>query len=122
MSDPHRILAAPHVTIEHRGPAGDPPEALLELIRQLEPAEVLVGIPFNMDGSEGEMALEARRFATGLRNGLEIPVIERDERLSSLEADRRLKESGLPRGKRREKGRRDMLAAAVLLEDYLAEN
>lgn len=83
---------------------------------------MLVGIPFNMDGSTGEMALEARRFAAELRAVLDIPVVERDERLSSLEADRRLKESGLPAGKRREKGRRDMLAAAVLLEDYLAES
>lgn len=122
VSDPGRILASPHGTIENRGTADKPPDGLLELLRRLEPAEVLVGIPFNMDGSAGEMALEARRFASGLRAVLEIPVVERDERLSSLEADRRLNESGLPRGKRREKGRRDMLAAAVLLEDYLAES
>lgn len=122
VSDPGRILALPHGTIEHRGPAGEPPDGLLALLRRLEPAEVLVGIPFNMDGSAGEMALEARRFADGLRAVLGIPVVERDERLSSLEADRRLSESGLPRGRRREKGRRDMLAAAVLLEDYLAES
>jgi len=122
ISDPGRILASPHGAIEHRGPAGEPPDGLLALLRRLEPAEVLVGIPFNMDGSAGEMALEARRFASELRAVLGIPVVERDERLSSLEADRRLSESGLPRGRRREKGRRDMLAAAVLLEDYLAES
>ena len=122
VSDPGRILASPHGTIEHWGRAEKPPDGLLALLRRLEPAEVLVGIPFNMDGSAGEMALEARRFASALRAALEVPVVERDERLSSLEADRRLSESGLPRGRRREKGRRDMLAAAVLLEDYLAES
>jgi putative Holliday junction resolvase len=122
VSDPGRILASPHATIEHRAAAGDLPDALIELLRDLKPAEVVVGIPLNMDGSEGEMALEARRFGEQIRVRLDLLVTERDERLSSLEADRRLRESGLPRGKRRDKGRRDMLAATVLLEDFLAES
>ncbi len=122
MSDPGRILAAPHAVIEHRGAGGVPPTELIALLREIGPAEILLGIPLNMDGSEGVMASETRRFGEGLRKQLDIPVTERDERLSSLEADRRLRESGLPRGKRREKGRRDMMAATVLLEDYLAEN
>jgi putative Holliday junction resolvase len=121
VSDPGRVLASPHAAIEYRGASGEPPSQLIALLREIGPAEVLLGIPLNMDGSEGEMALEARRFGAGLREHLDIPVIERDERLSSLEADRRLRESGLPRTKRRNKGRRDMMAATVLLEDYLAE-
>ncbi len=121
ISDPGRILASPHSTIEHRGARGEPPAALLSLIRTLEPAEVVIGIPFNMDGSEGEMAREARRFGRRIAAELDIRIVERDERLSSIEADRRLKETGLSRQRRREKGRRDMLAAAVLLEDYLME-
>jgi putative Holliday junction resolvase len=95
---------------------------LVQLLVNLEPAEILVGIPLNMDGSEGEMAAEARRFGEQIGSRLSVLVTERDERLSSVEADRRLRESSLPRGKRREKGRRDMLAATVLLEDYLAES
>jgi putative Holliday junction resolvase len=122
ISDPGRILATPHAVVEHRAGIRTPPAELIALLRDLEPAEILLGIPLNMDGSEGEMALESRRFGAGIREQLEIPVIERDERLSSIEADRRLKDSGLPRGKRRQKGRRDMMAATVLLEDYLAEN
>jgi putative Holliday junction resolvase len=121
VSDPGRVLASPHSTIEHRAPAGEPPTALLELLKQLGPTEVLIGLPLNMDGSEGTMVVEARRFGARIGELLELQITERDERLSSVEADRRLLESGLPRGKRREKGRRDMVAAAVLLEDFLAE-
>jgi putative Holliday junction resolvase len=122
ISDPGRILASPHAVIENRGSTGTPPPELIALLREMAPAEVLLGVPLNMDGSEGEMASETRRFGAAIRERLDIPVTERDERLSSLEADRRLRESGLPRGKRREKGRRDMMAATVLLEDYLAEH
>jgi len=121
VSDPGRVLASPHSTIEHRSPAGEPPGALLELLKQLAPTEVLIGIPLNMDGSEGAMVSEARKFGTRIGEILGLPVTERDERLSSVEADRRLREAGVSRSKRREKGRRDMIAAAVLLEDFLAE-
>ena len=121
VSDPGRVLASPHSTIEHRAPVGEPPGALLDLLRQLEPAEVLIGIPLNMDGSEGAMVVEARKLGTRIGELLGLPVTERDERLSSVEADRRIRESGLSRARRREKGRRDMVAAAVLLEDFLAE-
>lgn len=121
VSDPGRILASPHSTIEHRAPAGEPPPALLELLKQLGPTEVLIGLPLNMDGSEGVMVVEARQFGARIGAMLDLPVTERDERLSSVEADRRLLDSGLSRSKRREKGRRDMVAAAILLEDFLAE-
>jgi putative Holliday junction resolvase len=121
VSDPGRILASPHSTIENRSPAGEPPDELLELLRRLEPTEVLIGIPLNMDGSEGAMVVEARRFGARIEALLGLPVTERDERLSSVEADRRLREAGLSRTRRRDKGRRDMMAAAVLLEDFLAE-
>lgn len=121
VSDPGRILASPHSTIEHTAPPGEPPAALLDLLTDLGPVEVLIGIPLNMDGSEGEMVVEARRFGNRIQKLSGIPVTERDERLSSIEADRRMLEAGLSRNRRREKGRRDMIAAAVLLEDFLAE-
>ena len=121
VSDAGRVVASPHSTFELRSPAGEPPGALLELLRQLAPTEVLIGIPLNMDGSEGAMVSEARKFGTRIGEILGLPVTERDERLSSVEADRRLREAGVSRSKRREKGRRDMIAAAVLLEDFLAE-
>jgi len=99
----------------------EPPEGLLRLLQDLEPAVVLVGIPVNMDGSAGEMASEAKKFAARIAFLSGRPVVERDERLTSYEADEMLREMALPRRKRREKGLRDMLAATLLLREYLAE-
>lgn len=82
---------------------------------------IVVGIPLNMDGSEGEMASEARRFGLRVGEGTGVPVIERDERLTSVEAERRLRDIGAGRRARDAKGRADMVAAAIVLEDYLAE-
>jgi putative Holliday junction resolvase len=121
VSDPGRVLASPRATLANAAPVGEPPAALLDLVRELEAVEIVVGVPLNMDGSEGPMAVEARGFARRLSQRTGLPVHERDERLSSVEAERRLQDLDLPRAKRRDKGRRDRLAAAVLLEDFLAE-
>jgi RNase H-fold protein (predicted Holliday junction resolvase) len=51
-----------------------------------------------------------------------VPVVERDERLTSFEARELLRDMDLPRRKRREKGLRDMLAATVILREFLAES
>ncbi len=81
----------------------------------------MVGVPLNMDGTEGEMAREARKFALQLGAAAGVPIVERDERLSSVEAERTIHELGLPKKKRQNRGLRDMIAAAVLLDDYMRE-
>ncbi|MEE8572777.1 MAG: Holliday junction resolvase RuvX [Gemmatimonadota bacterium] len=120
-SDPSRTIASPHVTLKNEDPPTEPPQGLLNLLKDLAPAVVLVGIPIHMDGSVGEMASEARKFAARLTALSGLQVLERDERLTSYEADEMLREMDLPRRKRREKGLRDMLAATLLLKEYLEE-
>lgn len=114
------MIASPHsvLTADPDAPASVP-SALLELIEQLRPSEIVVGIPLHMDGREGEMAGEARGFARGLAAATGLPVVEWDERLSSRSAERTLLDIGAPRSRRREKGRLDMVAAATLLRGYL---
>jgi len=120
-TDPSRMIASPHSTVRNDDPPSEPPKTLLRLLRELEPGIVLVGIPVNMDGSSGGMAAEARVFATKLATLASVPVIERDERLSSFEAEEMLREMDLPRRRKREKGLTDMLAATVLLREFLEE-
>ncbi len=79
---------------------------------------IVVGLPLNMDGSEGPAARAARGFADRLQRALGIAVELFDERLTSFEAEERLK--GLPVGRRRRKPAVDALAAAVILEGWLA--
>jgi putative Holliday junction resolvase len=75
-----------------------------------------VGLPVNMDGSEGPMARHARNFAAKLAEAWRIEVKLQDERLSSFEAEGRLANS-MSRGKK--KPAIDAVAAAVILESYL---
>lgn len=78
---------------------------------------VLVGLPINMDDTEGPRATSARAFGTALAERCRLPVEFHDERLSSFEADESLKGSGLTRkGKKRIQ---DAVAAATILQDWL---
>lgn len=120
-TDPLRMISSPHSTVVNVDPPTDPPAELLRLLEELEPQLVLVGIPVHMDGREGEMAAECRRFASRLSAATGLEVLERDERLTSYAADELLREMDLPRRRRREKGLRDMLAATLLLRDFLSE-
>lgn len=119
-SDPTRTLVSPRATVENGDPAAEPPEELLRVLRELEPEEVVVGIPLEMDGTSGEMAEEVRSFAGNLREELEMPVVEWDERLTTDQAEDYLREGGTsPTRRGRDKGRLDRAAAAVLLRRYL---
>ncbi len=122
VTDPSRTIASPHATVKNADPPAEPPEGLVRLLRDLEPAVVLVGVPVHMDGTAGEMAAEARKFAARLALLCGVPVVERDERLTSYEADEMLREMELSRRRRRERGLRDRLAATLLLREYLEED
>ncbi|MFH0882716.1 MAG: Holliday junction resolvase RuvX [bacterium] len=88
-----------------------------ETVEKEEVERIIIGLPLNMDGSEGVSAGNARRFAELIRGEVGIPVEMVDERLSSFEAEHRLREIG--RKPSRDKGRVDRAAAALLLQEYL---
>jgi putative Holliday junction resolvase len=92
-------------------------EVIRTLIGSRNVDRLVVGLPLNMDGSEGAGARSARSFAQALGESLDIPVDLFDERLTSFEAKERLKgRSG--RG-RRKKGVVDAVAAAIILDGWL---
>ena len=81
---------------------------------------IVVGLPLNMDGTEGPRAVMSRAFGSQLADRTGLPVEYQDERLTSFEADESLKGSGLTR-----KGRKrvqDAIAAASILEDWLGDH
>jgi putative Holliday junction resolvase len=118
VSDPTRTIASPHSVIENRGEPLQPPDRLVALVRETSPEAVVLGIPFRMDGGEGEMAKEVREFGRRLAEATGVRVVEWDERLTSALARRSLAEAG-QRGRRAPKGREDMVAAAHLLRAYM---
>lgn len=119
LSDPGGVLATPHSMVANEAPPDRPPEALLETIREIDPARIVVGVPLEMDGSPGEMARETRRFGRHLAFRTGLSVEEWDERLTTARASRILLESEPRRSRRRRKGRLDQAAAAVILQSYL---
>lgn len=95
-------------------------EKLKEIARQWNVRSLLVGYPLHMSGSESRQSEYTREFAERLGRYLELPVVFLDERLTSVEAERLLREAGASLEER--KHAVDRLAAVLLLESYLAHN
>ncbi len=103
-------------------PSGPDWSAIEREIRAAQPRLVVVGIPYNADGSAGALTNAARDFGSALRERFGVDVRHVDERWSSLEASdalRRSRAHGL-RARRVRRGDLDSVAAAVILERWLA--
>ena len=92
-------------------------ESLVRAINQQRPDAIIVGLPLNMDGTEGPAARSAREFAACLAAKVSIPMHFQDERLTSHAAEQHLNQSG--RTHNEKKQLRDALAACEVLKDFL---
>lgn len=92
-------------------------EYLAEKANEWGVRKIVVGLPLNMDGTEGEQARRVREFAVALEAAVGVPVELWDERLSTAEAERVLLEADLSR--RRRQKLRDELAAVLILQSWL---
>lgn len=111
-------LASPCGVIEKAiRPGAELVEAIAASAEEYGADELVFGLPLNMDGTEGPRSKLVRAFAerAGARTGLRVHF--QDERLTSAEADWSMARSGLTRGQK--KSRRDALAAAAILRDFL---
>ena len=105
------------------GPNGPRWQVIDSLMRDWQPDMAVVGLPYNVDGSDSNMTAAARGFASDLARRFGMEVVLVDERYSSLEAESRLqaaRESGLRRG-RVAKSDIDAAAACVILERWFTE-
>ena len=91
--------------------------AIAELVGRYGIERIVVGYPIRLDGSEGIQCEKVNRFIRRLQIRFAIPVIRRDETLSTKEAEELLRETGVRREKRR--GIVDRLAASIILQGYL---
>ena len=117
ISDPSERVALPAGMIESRGRAADL-AALGSLARERGVERIVVGLPLHMSGRAGPEAAAARAFAKALETESGIPVDVLDERWSTVEAERTLRETGQSRRKRKP-GAADTLAATLLLRTFL---
>ena len=108
--------ARPLTAVQHRSERDDL-AAIGAFAAEYEVGLAVVGLPFNMDGTEGPAARHARAFAERLGAALRVPVELFDERLSTFEAETRLRDQGFSARDRRL--RVDAEAAAVILQGWL---
>lgn len=109
-------IVQPLLVIEER----DQDRRLDRIVAEIErhgPDRIVLGLPLNMDGTEGPRATDSRAFGARLSERTGLPVDYQDERLTSFEADETLKGSGLTR--KAKKRVQDAIAAATILEDWL---
>ncbi|MFO1518178.1 MAG: Holliday junction resolvase RuvX [bacterium] len=111
----------PQATLQRKGREEDL-EALIQVIQDRSIQMLVVGLPYNMDGTEGPQARKVKSFVSQLkqaleRKGIALPIEWCDERLTSWEAEKRLSEKGKKGKKRKEEV--DAMAACLILEDYL---
>lgn len=117
LSDSNLSIASPIETIRRRKFTADA-EALMALIAERDVGGLVLGLPKNMDGSEGPRAQSTRQFATNLLEKIDIPIALWDERLSTAEVQRVLiDEADMNRKRRGEVV--DKMAAGVILQNFL---
>lgn len=91
---------------------------LAKLAKDKQVSQIVIGLPLNMDGSEGERTILTREFGEKLSKISSLPVDYIDERLTSLEADEVLKRQGVKSWEKR-KEMLDMISAQIILQNYL---
>lgn len=91
--------------------------AVAETLKGFDACGLVIGLPLQLDGTEGEAAQEARRLARNFQLSLDVPVYLQDERLTSVEAEEALRSSGYTDEERR--ARLDGESAAIILRDFI---
>ena len=116
ISDPNRIVAAARKPLPAGGRRANA-DAVAALACAEDVAMILVGLPISMSGEEGPQAIRARRFGDELRSRCDIEIVFWDERLSTAEAHRYLREGNVRRERRRELV--DSMSASIVLQSFL---
>ena|SRR6478609_10112288 len=118
MSDPHGVLATPVTTLARDMVGGTDLAALAALVDEHEVVEVVVGLPKTLRGSDGPAVTAARQYGDAIAARIApVPVVYVDERMTTVSADRQLREAGV-RG-RAKRTVVDQVAAIRILQNRL---
>ena len=118
VSSPDSGIVSPVAVLEAGGDAASDARIILKAAEEYDIDAIVLGLPLNMDGTEGPQAKLSRQLADAIGKLTEMPVYLHDERLTSHAADHRLIGRELTRKKK--KARQDAVAAQILLESFLA--
>ncbi len=118
ISDPSGRIATPLTVLETSQQTRADSE-LARIVGEYDVESIVVGLPRSLDGELGPQARHVQALAAKMARFLRVPIEYTDERLSSAEAVRRMREAG--ESERSMRGRVDMVAASVFLQTYLDE-
>ncbi|MGQ9455128.1 MAG: Holliday junction resolvase RuvX [Armatimonadota bacterium] len=118
-TDEMQLFAIPVRTLRRTGSTKEDLRNVEDVIKELNPCKILVGLPLDDENREGVQAQKVKDFSARLSRRLSVPVELWDERFSSADAEERLIQLDVSRSKRKEKIH--AVAAAVILESYLNE-
>jgi putative Holliday junction resolvase len=116
LSDPGLSVASPITTIRRTKFTADAKE-LLRIVAERQVGGLVIGLPLNMDGSEGPRCQSVRQFAVNLSKLQDLPVLFWDERLSTVAVERNMIDADMSRAKRAKVV--DQAAAAFILQGVL---
>ena len=116
LSDTLKIVAQPFDVFPRTSRKADF-EYVQAIVERESVSQIVVGLPITMSGEEGTMAQWARDYGTDLGQTLGVPVVFWDESLTSMQAERAMREYGLSRKQMKKKV--DAVAAALILQSYL---
>lgn len=116
LSDELRMFTTPHSTLERHGVQKDTAR-LMAIIQERKVDHVVVGLPYELDGSEQRSARLARQIGDAVSEASGLPVTYIDERFTSVEAERLLIAQNVSRKRRKEVI--DQVAAALILQSFL---
>lgn len=119
MTDALGMTVQPYKTIqrERESKLRQTLSEIAEIVEQYQIEKIVMGLPLNMDDTEGDRAAKTRDFAEKLKLRVAVPIEFTDERLTTMEAEELLDQSGIPRSE--QKKVIDQVAAQLILEQYL---
>lgn len=111
-------MTAQGVTVVQRRSLQADLAAVCQLVQQYQTTQVVIGLPLNMNGTEGPQSKLAQQFGQALARECQVEIVWQDERLTTAAAERTLLKGDVRRQKRKQVI--DMLAAQMILETHLA--
>lgn len=119
ISDALGILASSLATLENKGKDFIVSE-IKKICKENKVKEIIIGLPISLSGEQETQAKQVKEFAEFLSKEIDIPIVFEDERLTTIMADKFLKEKGTKIKDR--KAKEHKLAAQIILQDYLDKN
>ena len=119
MSDPTATIAQPLPTLIRRAGKRPPVSKILDVITANEIEAIVVGLPLALSGDDTDWTRDVREFAQTVQTRSGVTVDLFDERMTSVRAERAVRELGLKKSQREQKERIDSAAAIILLQMYL---